>query len=160
MLSINLLSKDFLAPGSAHSGELRERLTSMNQRFDALCSRVAEWQGALRRALVSSADYQHTIEDLLKWMAGLERKLKDIEPVVLRAERETLQNKYDNLKVGYKVFILQRFPDQWTTGFQGETKQGGTGWSSLVKTNIQALLALTLSLVDIGLKYYSQILAR
>lgn len=99
VLSINLLSKAFLQPGAPHAAELKGNLTQMNERFDRLCVRTIEWQNTLQKGLIASTDFVRTVEEMKKWMDGIDKKLEDIRPVNVRFERDVLMAKYMKLKV-------------------------------------------------------------
>ena len=107
MISINLLSKDYLGKDAPNSEELKDKLMKLNRSFDALCTRSSEWQSILQQALVGGTDFTRTVEEMHTWMNGVDGQLKDLLPVSLGAEKEVLLNKHKKLKVGFKGPSLQ-----------------------------------------------------
>ncbi len=105
VLSLNLLSKEFLAMGTQQAEELRTKLVSMNNRFDIVCQQAARWHDKLQKALVESSHFYKVIQDLFVWLDEVEHQIHSYEPVDLTADTNTLHTKYNKLKVPNKVSL-------------------------------------------------------
>ncbi|KAI8478923.1 hypothetical protein Bbelb_433440 [Branchiostoma belcheri] len=94
VMSINLCSPQFVQGDSEHAQKLRDRLTLMNHRWEAVCNHAVEWQRALQVALVQCAEVQNTVADLFAWLDEVERRRNRIDPIELDASQATLRKQY------------------------------------------------------------------
>lgn len=99
VLSINLISKNFIDTRNSEGRILRDKLRQMNKQWDAMCSHATQLQKDLQVALIECQEFHHTIHDLLLWLEKIETKLQQNEPINLGAEESQLWSKLKKLKV-------------------------------------------------------------
>ncbi|XP_041353316.1 nesprin-1-like isoform X4 [Gigantopelta aegis] len=97
VLSINLISKNYINTQTAEGRELNERLRQMNRRWDAITLRASEIHKELQGALLRSQEFHHTIHDLLLWLENIETQVQQCEPINLNSEDAALWAKYSKL---------------------------------------------------------------
>ena len=152
VLSLNLLSKAFLAQDSPEANQLRDQLNHMNNRFDALNSRAHDWMVRLRRALATGSGLLAAIRDLQLDTDSADDKLEVIQPVNTDASKEVLGAQYNRLKAlrGEVEALLDNHAmlQEATANVEasGNTREAAIAKERLaeVEDRLRALLAATL----------------
>lgn len=98
VLSINLISKNFIDIRTDEGRLLKDKLRQMNRRWEAICAHATTLQQELQVALMQCQEFHHTIHDLLLWLENIETKLQQNEPVNLGADNSALWSKLKKLK--------------------------------------------------------------
>jgi hypothetical protein len=91
------------------------RLAAVNGQWDAVCEQATLWQTKLQTALLEvrtviwimvckylcfqNGEFHATIQELLVWLDATTEKVREAEPVDLRAERSALAAKHGQLVV-------------------------------------------------------------
>lgn len=104
-MSLNLVGKNFVYNKSDESRHVRERLRSMNKRWEAVCSQATTLHRDLQLGLAHSQEFHQMIHDLLLWLETVENKLQQIEPVSLAADHVVLRAKYRRLLVSTQLLV-------------------------------------------------------
>ncbi|KAJ8309203.1 hypothetical protein KUTeg_014077 [Tegillarca granosa] len=98
VLSINLISKNYIDASTSEGRELQDKIREMNRRWDVVCNHATQLQKDLQVALIQCQEFHHTIHDLLLWLENVEVKIQKCEPVNLSADESALWTKYRRLK--------------------------------------------------------------
>ncbi|XP_022095690.1 nesprin-1-like isoform X2 [Acanthaster planci] len=147
-LSINLCSQQFLRPDSRHTQALREELSAMNQRWDRVCGRAADWQKELQLAIMQCEEFHQTTADLMVWLDGIEATVVENEPIDLSADENRLHHQYrvfmkfkrELQSSQPKVSSLKETADQLLVDVESEDCQATRDKLHLISRKITSLL--------------------
>ncbi|KAG7175997.1 Nesprin-1-like 1, partial [Homarus americanus] len=92
IMSLNVIGKHLAehTRDKRRATRVRDRLTAVNQRWEAVCAAASVWQAKLQTTLMGNAEFHTTITDLLAWTDTTEENLlkiaaeEDMEETALR----------------------------------------------------------------------------
>merc|ERR1719221_179545 len=81
-------------PTQTKAEAMRQRLATVNEKWDSVCEQATLWQTRLQTALLENGEFHQTILELQQWLDTTTATIREAEPVDLRVARAVLQTKY------------------------------------------------------------------
>jgi len=108
------------SPTQTKAEAMRQRLATVNEKWDSVCEQATLWQTRLQTALLENGEFHQTILELQQWLDTTTETIREAEPVDLTVSRSILEAKHSKflelLKDLYRceprVVSLQEAADQ------------------------------------------------
>ncbi|XP_046571092.1 nesprin-1-like isoform X2 [Haliotis rubra] len=156
VLSINLISKNFINLSTADGRDMQEKLRQMNERWEAVNSRADSVHRGLQVALLQSQEFHHEIHDRYMWLESIENRMQKCEPIKLNADETHLWLQYNRLMELHgelernqpKILAIKDTTDQLYMNTDSQEMVNAKDKMHIIANRVRALLRLTSSYIS------------